>query len=338
MPAKLKQMRIAICVCKLICTNPLHHIILAAGMQVHFDIERLPQIHKAVVTIGTFDGVHLGHQKIIQALQKEAARIGGETVIITFNPHPRKVLSSDPALQLITTLEEKINLLGALGVNHVVVVPFTKAFASQSAEDYIKDFLVGRFHPHTVIIGYDHRFGQGRQGDYKLLEEKAAIYHYQLLEIPKRVIEEISISSTKIRNALLSSDVETANMLLGYGFFFEGCVIKGDALGRQLGYPTANLAYTNADKIRLGEGVYAVYVHINGEEKKGMLSIGKRPTIDAGLQESVEVNIFDFDEDIYGATLKITVQKYLRPQEKYASLDELIQQLALDKENSLRSL
>lgn len=307
-------------------------------MQVHFDIERLPVFNKAVVTIGTFDGVHLGHQKIIQALQKEAVHIGGETVIITFDPHPRKVLSSDPSLQLITTLDEKIKLLSALGVDHVVVVPFTKAFAGQSAEAYIKEFLVGRFHPHTVIIGYDHRFGHGRQGDYKLLEEKADIYQYQLLEIPKRVIEEIGISSTKIRSALLSSDIETANMLLGYRFFFEGIVIKGDALGRTLGYPTANLHYTNEDKIRLGEGVYAVYVQVKDEEKKGMLSIGKRPTIDAHLEESVEVNIFDFDKDIYGEAIKITVQKYLRPQEKYASLEQLIQQLALDKENSLRCL
>jgi len=316
----------------------LRHINLAAGMKVHYDIERLPVINKAVVTIGTFDGVHLGHQKIIQALQKEAARIGGETVIITFDPHPRKVLSSDPSLQLITTLAEKIKLLDALGIDHVVVVPFTKVFAGQSAEAYIKDFLVGRFHPHTIIIGYDHRFGQGRKGDYKLLEEKADIYQYQLLEIPKRVIEEIDISSTKIRNALWSSDVETANLLLGYAFFFEGVVIKGDAIGRTLGYPTANLHYTDEDKIRLGEGVYAVYVHVNGEEKKGMLSIGKRPTIDAHLQESVEVNIFDFNEDIYGAILKITVKEYLRPQEKYASLEQLKQQLALDKENSLHCL
>ena len=307
-------------------------------MQVHFDMEQLPAMHQAVITIGTFDGVHLGHRKIIDALKKEAARIGGESVIITFDPHPRRVLSNDPSLQLINTLEEKIYLIGALGVDHLVVVPFTQAFAHQSAEAYISAFLVNRFHPHTIIIGYDHRFGKGREGGYQLLEQKASEYGYKLLEIPKHVIDEIDISSTKIRKALLSSDVETANKLLGYRFFFEGVVVRGDAIGRTLGYPTANLQYTSSDKIHLGHGVYAVYAYVNGEEKKGMLSIGTRPTLHQALAEAVEVNIFDFEGNLYDRLLKIEVKKYLRPQVKYSTLDELVQQLAIDKAESLQCL
>jgi riboflavin kinase / FMN adenylyltransferase len=310
---------------------------LRSQMQVHRSIKSLPNFQNAVITIGTFDGVHLGHQKIISALVQEAKNAGGESVIITFNPHPRKIVNPAEHLQLINTLQEKIDLLQNKGVDHLVIVPFTAAFSEQEAETYIQDFLVKLFHPHTIIIGYDHHFGKNRKGHYRLLEQKAATYNYRLKEIPKHVLNEIDISSTKIRKALLASDIATANKLLGYDYFFEGMVVQGDKMGRQLGYPTANLKYTNEDKIRLGEGVYAVYVKVKGEEKKGMMSIGTRPTFN-DTSEKVEVNIFDFDADIYGAVLSVQVKQYLRPQEKYDTIEALIAQIDKDKEDSLKVL
>jgi riboflavin kinase / FMN adenylyltransferase len=303
-------------------------------MQVHRSIENLPRFKNAVITIGTFDGVHEGHKKIIDALINEARLLQGEAVIITFDPHPRKIVNPNEHLQLINTLEEKIELLAKTGIDHLVIVPFSQEFATQSADEYIENFLISNFHPNTIIIGYDHHFGKGRKGNFMLLAEKADQYNYRLLEIPKYILQEVGVSSTQIRNALLESDVETANKLLGYDFFFVGIVIRGDQLGRKLGYPTANLQYTESDKIHLGHGVYAAYAEVDGIAYKGMLSIGTRPTLE-NSNERVEINIFDFDEEIYGETVRVTVKKYLRGQEKYSSLDELIKQLAIDKKNSL---
>jgi riboflavin kinase/FMN adenylyltransferase len=306
-------------------------------MQVHRGIENLPVFTNSVITIGTFDGVHEGHRKIISSLVNQARKVNGESVIITFDPHPRKVVKPDESLQLINTLEEKIELLTATGIDHLVIVSFTKEFADLTAEQYISDFLIKNFQPNTIIIGYDHHFGKNRQGNFLLMEEKAPAYHYTLLEIPKHELEHIGISSTKIRTALLESDIATANKLLGYEFFFEGAVIHGDKLGRKLGYPTANLSYTDPEKIHLGYGIYAVHVVINERILKGMLSIGNRPTL-VNSDDRVEVNMFDFDEEIYGETIRVIVKKYLRGQEKYNSLDELVVQLGKDKQESLDAL
>ena len=211
-------------------------------MEVYRSVEQLPPIKNAIITIGTFDGVHEGHRKIIDHLKQEAETINGETVIITFHPHPRKVVSSSIlGIRLINTLDEKMELLAEAGIEHLVIIPFTEAFAEQSAEDYIQNFLIKNFHPHTIITGYDHRFGKDRLGDYRLLEKMAPVYDYVLKEIPKHVLDEIAISSTNVREAIIHSDIETANKLLGYDFFFEGVVVDGDKLGRKLGYPTANL-------------------------------------------------------------------------------------------------
>ena len=306
-------------------------------MQVHQHLETLPQFRKCVITIGTFDGVHRGHQKVIHSLTEEAARIGGESVLITFHPHPRKIVNTATSLQLINTLDEKISLLSKHGIHHLVIVPFTELFARQSAETYIEDFLVKAFQPHTIIIGYDHRFGQDRKGNFELLQQQAARFNYRLIEIPKHLLNEIAISSTKIRTALLESDVDTANQLLGYPFFFNGLVVHGDEIGRTLGYPTANLQYTNNDKIHAGHGVYAATALVKGKQFNGMLSIGTRPTL-AHSGEKVEINLFDFSETIYGEVLTVTIHKFLRPQEKYESMDSLKRQLAKDKEVSLKWL
>lgn len=306
-------------------------------MQVHRSIDYLPGFKNSVITIGTFDGVHEGHRQIIEALKAEAQAVNGEAVIITFDPHPRKIVHPHTHLHLINTLEEKIELLSGTGIDHLVVVPFTKEFSDQPAEAYIEHFLIGKFHPHCIIIGYDHHFGHERKGNFRLLENQAAQFHYRLLEIPKHVLDSIAVSSTKIRKAIQESHIETANKLLGYDFFFEGKVVPGDKLGRQLGYPTANLEYTSQEKIHLGHGVYAVHVEVDGETRKGMLSIGNRPTLNRP-GEKVEVNIFDFDKEIYGMTLRVTVRKFLRGQVKYDSLDELIEQLGKDKKDSLEVL
>jgi riboflavin kinase/FMN adenylyltransferase len=306
-------------------------------MQVHFGFDSLPSFKNSIITIGTFDGVHLGHKKVIQTIIDEAVKCNGESVLITFDPHPRKVIKPEENLQLINTLDEKIALLQATHLDHLVVVPFTKAFSEQTAEAYIKDFLVSNFHPHTIIIGYDHHFGKGRQGNFNMLEEKSKGFGYRLLEIPEHALNEMAVSSTKIRNAILQPDIQTANALLGYPFFFEGKVVTGDKLGRTLGYPTANLEYINPDKIHLGHGVFAVTVSVSGNIKQGMLSIGNRPTLEHS-DEKIEVNIFDFEEDIYGEVITVTVIRFLRQQEKYNSLDDLIIQLRKDKEASLAVL
>jgi riboflavin kinase/FMN adenylyltransferase len=284
----------------------------------------------------------MGHRQIIDKLKEEARAINGETVIITFHPHPRKVVSSTIlGIRLINTLDEKLMLLEQHGIHHVVVVPFTDAFANQPAEDYIKNFLVDKFHPHTIIIGYDHRFGRDRMGDYLLLEKKALEYDYQLKEIPKHILENISISSTNIREAILHNDTTTANKLLGYEFFFSGIVVHGDKLGRQLGYPTANLKVQDDEKIIPGNGIYAVYASLdNGStvtRYKGMMSIGFRPTVD-GKKRVIEVNLFDFSSEIYGKLLTVYVKKYLREEIKFDGLEALVKQIDQDKVESLKVL
>ena len=313
-------------------------------MQIHYDINRLPVFKNAVVTIGTFDGVHEGHKKIIDQLIKTAQEAGGESIIITFHPHPRKIVSSSIlGIRLINTLHEKTELLEQLGINHLVVTPFTEVFANQEPEDYLKDFLIDKFHPHTIIIGYDHHFGKNRKGNYKLLESYQAKYGYNLKEIPKHILDHIGISSTKIRESILNGDTATTNHLLGYDFFFEGEVVHGDKLGRELGYPTANLKVQHEEKILPGDGIYAVYASVKNTEGgygpvlKGMMSIGFRPTVD-GTKRVIEVNLFDFGDDIYGKTLRVYVKQFLRAEEKFDSLEALVKKIDNDKEESLKVL
>lgn len=307
-------------------------------MKVYYSTEELPVFSKAVVTIGTFDGVHRGHQLILEQLKQEAGRIGGETVIITFHPHPRKVVAGGQPVHLINTIGEKIELLDRKGIDHLVVVPFTPSFSQQSPESYVEQFLVKKFHPHTIIIGYDHRFGKGRKGDYKLLEDLSAHFGYQLVEISAQVINENTVSSTLIRESVSNGDITAANTLLGYDFFFEGRVVHGKKLGRDLGYPTANLEIENAEKLVPGNGIYAVTVSVDGSpELGGMMSIGIRPTI-GGTARTIEVNIFDFDQDIYEKRVRVYVKKYLREEKKFDTLDALKDQLALDRIDTLNVL
>lgn len=309
-------------------------------MIVHNDIQHLQAFKNAVITIGTFDGVHKGHQQIIELMKTESAKISGETVIISFNPHPRQIIApGNTPVPLLNTLNEKTALLNSFGIDHLVIVPFTKKFAGQTAEDYIEHFLVNTFHPHTIIIGYDHKFGNNRSGDYKLLEQKAAQYNYVVKEIPVQMRQSIAISSTKIRASLLHGDVTTANSFLGYNYFFSGKVIEGNKLGRTIGFPTANLQPDDDNKLIPGNGVYAVKATIQKTmiTYNGMMNIGIRPTIN-GTKRVIEVNIFDFDEDIYGEMLTVEVIKHLRSEVKFDGIELLKKQLAIDKENAVRFL
>ncbi len=305
-------------------------------MQVHhLDQTSLPEFKRAVVTIGSFDGMHLGHQQIIQQLKAEAAAIGGESIIISFYPHPRSVISQNPDnIKLLGTLEEKTKLLAATGIDHLVIVPFDQAFASQSAEGYISDFLVANFHPHTVIIGYDHKFGYNRSGNFQLLQSFGQQLGFEVKEIPEHLLHQIGVSSTKIRQAISNSHIETANQFLGYPYFFEGRVVLGNQLGRTIGYPTANLVLVDSEKLLPGNGVYAVKVIVKQREPaqilNGMMNIGVRPTVD-GINRVIEVNLFDFEGDIYGKTLEVRVLHFLRSEQKFNGLDALKNQLALDQ-------
>ncbi len=302
-------------------------------MIVYKNLEGLPRLEKVVLTIGVFDGVHLGHQQVLQQLLSEARKISGTAVLITFDPHPRKVLAGfgQPPLRVLNTLDEKLHLLAEKNIPHTVVVPFTKEFADLSAEEYIRDFLVERFQPHTIILGYDHKFGKDRRGDYHLLDREAVKYRFNAKEIPERVIRDITISSTKIREALLAGDIDTAKEFLGYAYPLSGEVVHGNKRGRTIGFPTANISLPDADKLVPANGVYAVRVLLGTRKLQGMMNIGFRPTVD-GTERTIEVNILDFDEDIYGERITVQFLKRLREEKKFDGLEALKAQLEADRE------
>ena len=304
-------------------------------MKVYTDIHSLPVFTRAVITTGSFDGVHSGHAKIISQLIKEAEAINGIPVIITFYPHPKQIVQiKDKPLFVLNTPEEKYELLQKLGVKNIVVVPFDKSFSELSAQDYIEKFLVLKFHPSVIVVGYDHRFGNNREGNFDLLKSAEQTLNFEVKEIPEYILKDITISSTKIRNALKIGDITTASAYLGYDYFFSGKVIQGNKLGRTNGYPTANLLIENENKLIPADGVYAVDVELENRYLKGMMNIGMRPTVD-GKKRTIEVNIFNFTEDIYDQYLKITLKKQLRSEIKFNGLGELKAQLAKDKEAAM---
>lgn len=305
-------------------------------MKIYTHIDEFKQIENAVLTIGTFDGVHIGHQKIISRLKEVAQQKGGETVILTFFPHPRMILHPDDLnIKLISTMDEKAELMKSLGIDHLIITPFTRDFSNLNPQEYIKDILVEKIGTTHIIIGYDHRFGKDRSGGLAELQNYASEFGYEVEEIPEQDIDDVAISSTKIRNALLSGDVKTAESFLGYPFHLSGKVIKGDQIGRTIGFPTANLFIEESYKLIPSDGIYAVGVdfksgQLKNKSAKGMAYIGHRPTIN-GMSRNIEVNIFDFNEDIYGETIRLNFLKYLRDDQKFNSLDELKEQLAKDE-------
>lgn len=307
-------------------------------MSVFYNTDNLPVFKNPVLTIGTFDGVHEGHRKILKEVTSHAASVKGESIVITFEPHPRKLLFPEQSLRLITPLAEKIKLITASGIDHIVVVPFTKAFSGVTARDYITDFLVRYFHPKHIIIGYDHHFGHDRTGNIHLLKQMETEYGYHVFEIPAQLIDEAAVSSTKIRNALLKGRVEDAAHMLGRNYTISGKVIEGRQLGRTIGYPTANIDPSDADQLVPANGIYAVRVVIDKKYYDGMLSIGINPTVSDTNTVHIEVNIFDFEADIYGVEIEIVFVRWLREEEKFRSLEALKDQLAKDKVASLQVL
>lgn len=307
-------------------------------MQIHRSLDLLPKVKNAVITVGTYDGVHLGHQFILKKLKEEADTVGGESVIITFYPHPRTVISNyeNEHLKLLNTISEKEKLLTAYGINHLVIIPFTTQFGNLSAEDYIVNFLVHYFEPKTIIIGYNHHFGKNRMGNILLLNEFAKKYNFNVIEIDKKTVNEIGISSSKTRNALNNGNVRDAALLLGYEYFIEGDVINGDKRGRTIGYPTANIGNINEDKLVPANGVYAVKVMIpdlGNHFYYGMLNIGTRPTFN-GNNQQIEVHIFEFETEIYSKKINVFFVDFIRAEKKFDSIDELINQLRKDEINT----
>jgi riboflavin kinase/FMN adenylyltransferase len=308
-------------------------------MEIHRDFSRLSTIRNAVITIGSFDGLHSGHQMIIRRLNKLARKHKGESVVITFHPHPRQVLfPDDHSLRLLSTQEEKALLLDKLNVDHLVFVPFTKAFSQQSPDEYIQDFLINQFHPRCIVIGYDHRFGKGRKGDIEYLKKHAEKGGFEVVEIPKQEIEDIAVSSTKIRNALHSGKVYRANQLLQHHYQLSGTVVKGQQIGNELGFPTANISVADPYKLIPADGIYAVRVIHKEQIYGGMLYIGTRPTLEAYNDRNIEVNIFDFSQRIYGEQLTLIFVDRIREDTRFNNLDELREQLKQDKLDSLSTL
>jgi riboflavin kinase/FMN adenylyltransferase len=300
-------------------------------MKVYQGIEEFKPLKHAVSTIGTFDGVHAGHQRIIARLTEVAAAEKGESVVLTFFPHPRMVLQpDDDNLKLLTTMSERIELLKKLGVNHLIIQPFDKEFSRQPAVEFVRDILVTKIGTKTLVIGYDHHFGRNREGSFKDLEEMSSIFGYRLEEIPKQVINEVAVSSTKIRNSLLTGDVKTANSLLGYDFTLSGKVVDGDKIGRTLGFPTANLAIAEQYKLIPGSGIYAVNIKVDGNTFKGMMYIGNRPVVH-GKGLSIEVNIFDFNENIYNHDVTVYFRGRVRDDIHFSNLDDLRKKMKEDK-------
>jgi riboflavin kinase/FMN adenylyltransferase len=305
-----------------------------------FNNSSLPggQVKNPVVTTGTFDGVHLGHQKIISRLKDVAKEIDGETVLLTFYPHPRMVLfPEDNDLKLINTQEEKIELLEHYGIDHLIIYPFTKEFSRLTSVEFVRNILVNRIRTKRLVIGYNHHFGRNREGSFEHLKEYGPLYGFDVEEIPAKDIDSIEISSTKIRNALLAGDVSTANNYLGHPFSLTGRVVDGKKIGREIGYPTANILVEDKYKLIPADGVYAVKVRHDNRMYGGMLNIGNNPTV-GGKHKTVEVNIFDFDQDIYEENATIYFIERLRDEVKFNGLQELTDQLAIDKINSLKIL
>jgi len=289
-----------------------------------------------IVTIGTFDGVHLGHQKILARLKELKDKLGLKTVVLTFEPHPRKILFPEQKdLKLITLIDEKLELLDKYGVDIAVVYPFDKTFSQLEVKHYLEDILVHHLNAKHIVIGYDHKFGKDRKGDINTLKEHSSTYHYTLEEISKKDIESIAVSSTNIRKAIEEGDIEKANEFLGHAFFLKAKVVKGKQLGRTLGFPTANLQTESSDKLIPKIGVYFVEVIVENKTHFGMLNIGVNPTTDQDNKIKIEVNIFDFERDIYNKSVTLKFIKKLRDEEKFNNLNELIAQLNKDKEISL---
>lgn len=302
-------------------------------MRIFYGFEGLNDIPNPVLTIGTFDGVHLGHQKIVKNLNKVAQKIGGESVLFTFFPHPRMVLYPDShGVKLIQSQEEKLAKLEKMGLQNIIIYPFTIGFSRLTALEFVRDFLVNELRVKHMVIGYDHQFGKNREGTIEYLKDISETYDFGVTEISAKEMDEVNISSTKIRNALKIGDIETANAFLGEHFELHGTVVKGKGIGKTIGFPTANILVDDALKLIPSKGVYIVEIILNdGSTNYGMLNIGTNPTIAENNFQTIEVYLLDFDEDLYGQTIEVRFLKRIRDELKFDSLEILVEQIKKDE-------
>lgn len=302
-------------------------------MKIYHDIRDF-KVQNPVLTIGSFDGVHLGHVKIIDRLRELARERDGESVIFTFYPHPRQVLTPhEDNLRLLTTLHEKGRLFAKAGIDHLIIFPFTRAFSELSYTDFVHEILVRQLGIKTLVVGYDHKFGKNREGSYAMLQTLSAAFKFELEKLDVLLMNDINISSTKIRQALEAGNVTQANNYLGYPYTLHGKVVEGKQLGRKIQFPTANIAASDPHKLIPGFGVYAVYVNVDGQRHKGMLNIGIRPTVDRNADHrSIEVHILDFSGNLYHQEIELEFIQKIRDEQKFASVDQLRLQLEADKQ------
>ena len=302
-------------------------------MKVTYGLNNFKTISCAVATTGTFDGVHLGHRKILNQLVAKANKVGGESVLLTFSPHPRIVLQPDVELELLSSENEKISLLENTGIDHLIIHPFTREFSRTQSLDFVREFLVNKIGVKHLVIGYDHHFGRNREGSFDHLKEFGPIYGFEVEEIAAFDIDQVNVSSTKIRNALAEGNVELANMYLGAPYSISGRVIKGNQIGRTIGFPTANIECDFMQKLLPADGVYAGKLHVNGHTYNAMANLGSRPTI-GSRQRKLEVHCIGTDIDIYESEVRFELYKFLRGIEEFANLEALKKQLEVDKKEA----
>lgn len=302
-------------------------------MKIVKNIANFSTDEKTFVTIGTFDGVHFGHQKILEKLVSEAKEAGKKAILLTFFPHPRMILQKNATIELLNTIDERAALLKKTGLDYLIIHPFDKAFSKTTALEFVKEILVNTFNISKLIIGYDHHFGKNREGNIKQLTAYSHLYDFVVEEIPAQDIDDVSVSSTKIRRALANGNLKTANNYLGYNFMLNGFVVNGKKIGGTIGYPTANIDIKEDYKLIPKVGVYAVKSFLANKTVYGMMNIGNRPTVN-GKHQTIEVHFFDFEGDLYGENLKIELIYFLRDEHKFDSLDSLILQLKEDEQTS----
>jgi len=305
-------------------------------MKIHHSLTNF-EAHRPVVTIGTFDGLHKGHQAVLAGLKKRAKELGGEAVVFTFYPHPRIITAPDQEnLRLLTTKEEKIELFRKCGIDHLIIYPFSLVFSKMNYADFVKKILVDEIRTACLVVGYDHKFGKNREGSFEFLKACAEKYNFRVEKMAALAVDKENISSTKIRDALQNGDIRKANSYFGYRFSLSGTVVDGDQRGRKMGFPTANIEASDKLKIIPGYGVYAVTIEINRKKYKGMLNIGSRPTFNKNADNrSIEVNIFDFSEDIYGEKATLNFFDKIRNEKKFDGMEALVKQLEKDKRVAL---
>lgn len=307
-------------------------------MKIYSSIEAFQNVKKPIVTTGTFDGVHFGHRKIIDRLSEVARKCDGETVLLTFSPHPRMVLfPDDHGLKLLNSLDEKKRYLEEAGIQHLIVHPFTKEFSRITSINFVRDVLVNQLNTHKLVIGYNHHFGRNREGSFEHLKEFAPVYGFKVEEIPVQLLDDVGVSSTKIRKALFAGDIRTATDYLGYEYELKGVVVRGNALGRTIGFPTANLQLLDTNKLVPADGVYAVRVEVKGDWYDGMMNIGVKPTL-KNQARTLEVHLLNFGQDIYREEICIKFVERIRDEIAFNDINQLSQQLKQDRFNASKIL